>query len=376
MEYYANILGNLLFSSTNPFRFSESPKLWQPISSLFQHQIQNNTELQTGNRTHQHFRQMRSGLFGRTPLRFQDGTVISPIRRCILNGICYGNGEAELLDSQKFCGSFRVKCASGHRKIVLRFHDGTVIFSHSPMHFEWNMLWEWRSGTVGFAAHSVWNVEVGRGIYHDGAVIFSQSLIQSDGMCLEKRNWWVLRVVWWIPCEICECEAEYTAPVPVWKCHLLQISDAFWTEFVNGMEKRNCRILTIWRRIPCERCKWAAEYSGGLRLCGGSSKSHDLLCCICGKEGRKIVTGGTESAFPISFCLHRLRKEGAMGILLDEPKYPVIDRAPSAGTTISNFNLADWLRVTAITSASIPVGYLAGTITSCVSVSPLVFWSL
>jgi hypothetical protein len=27
MEYYANILGNLLFSSTNPFRFSESPKL-------------------------------------------------------------------------------------------------------------------------------------------------------------------------------------------------------------------------------------------------------------------------------------------------------------------------------------------------------------
>ncbi len=85
------------------------------------------------------------------------------------------------------------------------------------------------------------------------------------------------------------------------------------------------------------------------------------------------MTGGTESAFRISFCLHRLRKEGAMGILLDEPKYPVIDRAPSAGTTISNFNLADWLRVTAITSASIPVGYLAGAITSCVSVFPLVF---
>ncbi|CAN5959020.1 unnamed protein product [Sphagnum jensenii] len=159
---------------------------------------------------------MRSGLFGRTPLPFQDGTIISPIRRCILNGICYGNGEAELLDSYKFCGSFRVKCASGHRNgtggfsqfcggfhvkyasvkrnILRRFHYGSVIFSNSPMHFEQNSLM--------------------------------------------------------------------------------------------GMEKRNCRILTVSRRIPCERCKWAAEYSGGLRLCGGSSKSHDLLCCICGKEGR------------------------------------------------------------------------------------------
>ncbi len=54
-----------------------------------------------------------------------------------------------------------------------------------------------------------------------------------------------------------------------------------------------------------------------------------------------------------------------MGILLDEPKFPVIERAPSAATTISNFNLTDWLRVTAVTSASIPVGYLAGAIRNC-----------
>jgi hypothetical protein len=243
------------------------------------------------------------------------------------------------------------------------------------------MLWVWRSGTVRFSQ--------------------------------------VLRL---IPCEMCKWAPEDSAPVPRWNCHFLPFSDAFWMEYVMGMEKRNCRfcgtfcvkcgsgqgnipvrfhdgavifsnspmhfeqnslmgmekrncrILTVSRRIPCERCKWAAEYSGGLRLCGGSSKSHDLLCCICGKEGRLWREG--QSAFPISFCLHRLRKEGAMGILLDEPKYPVIDRAPSAGTTISNFNLADWLRVTAITSASIPVGYLAGAITSCVSVSPPVFWSL
>jgi hypothetical protein len=60
-----------------------------------------------------------------------------------------------------------------------------------------------------------------------------------------------------------------------------------------------------------------------------------------------------------------------MGILLDEPKFPVIERAPSAATTISNFNLTDWLRVTAVTSASIPVGYLAGAIRNCLPLFPL-----
>ncbi|KAL2610379.1 hypothetical protein R1flu_028952 [Riccia fluitans] len=49
-----------------------------------------------------------------------------------------------------------------------------------------------------------------------------------------------------------------------------------------------------------------------------------------------------------------------MGIFLDEPKFPVIDRSPSAGTTVSNFNFSDYLKITAITAGSLPVGYLAG----------------
>lgn len=49
-----------------------------------------------------------------------------------------------------------------------------------------------------------------------------------------------------------------------------------------------------------------------------------------------------------------------MGILLDEPKYPVIDRNPSAGTTVGNFNFSDYLKITALTAGSLPVGYLAG----------------
>ncbi|CAM6058198.1 unnamed protein product [Sphagnum tenellum] len=129
---------------------------------------------------------MRSGLFGRTPLRFQDVTIISPTRRCILNGICYGNGEAELLDSHKFCGSFRVKCARGNRKIVLRFHDGTVIFSYSPMHFEWNVM-GMDKRNCRFCGTFCVKCGSGQGNipvqFHDGAVIFSQSLIQSDGIC-------------------------------------------------------------------------------------------------------------------------------------------------------------------------------------------------
>ncbi|BBN19587.1 hypothetical protein MPTK1_8g11910 [Marchantia polymorpha subsp. ruderalis] len=49
-----------------------------------------------------------------------------------------------------------------------------------------------------------------------------------------------------------------------------------------------------------------------------------------------------------------------MGIFLDEPKFPVIDRSPSAGTTVGNFNFSDYLKITAITAGSLPVGYLAG----------------
>eukprot|EP00249_Psilotum_nudum_P007340 c20487_g1_i1 orf=46-339(+) len=49
-----------------------------------------------------------------------------------------------------------------------------------------------------------------------------------------------------------------------------------------------------------------------------------------------------------------------MGIFFEEPKYPVIDRNPSPSTTIANFNLTDYLRITTFTAASFPFGYLAG----------------
>jgi hypothetical protein len=49
-----------------------------------------------------------------------------------------------------------------------------------------------------------------------------------------------------------------------------------------------------------------------------------------------------------------------MGIFLDEPKFPVIERNPSAGSTVSNFSFGDYMRITAFTATSLPVGYLAG----------------
>ncbi len=232
MEYYASILGNLLFSSTNPFCFSESPKLWQPISSLFQHQIQNNAELQTGNRTHQHLRQMRSGLFGRTPLRFQDGTVISPIRRCILNGICYGNGEAELLDSHKFCGLFRVKCASGHRKIVLPV-------PRRNCHF----------------------------------LPFSDAFWMEYVMGMQKRN-----------CRFCgtfcvKC-GDGQGNIPWWSCHLLPISDPiWWNMWWNGeaelVGSHSCVVDSMWNMQV-----WSGIYCSGSSM--EVSSSPNLRCILNG----------------------------------------------------------------------------------------------
>ncbi|KAG0578029.1 hypothetical protein M758_5G192200 [Ceratodon purpureus] len=49
-----------------------------------------------------------------------------------------------------------------------------------------------------------------------------------------------------------------------------------------------------------------------------------------------------------------------MGIFLDEPKYPVIERNPTAASTISNFNFSDYVRISAMTGVSLPVGFLAG----------------
>ncbi|KAJ7538878.1 hypothetical protein O6H91_11G067100 [Diphasiastrum complanatum] len=49
-----------------------------------------------------------------------------------------------------------------------------------------------------------------------------------------------------------------------------------------------------------------------------------------------------------------------MGIILDEPKHPVIDANPSFGKTVSNFSMLDYLKITTITGVSLPFGYLAG----------------
>ncbi|KAL4436093.1 hypothetical protein ABPG77_005541 [Micractinium sp. CCAP 211/92] len=49
-----------------------------------------------------------------------------------------------------------------------------------------------------------------------------------------------------------------------------------------------------------------------------------------------------------------------MGKVLDEPKYAVVDPAPSASKIVSNFNANDWMIFGGMTAASFPLGYLAG----------------
>lgn len=58
---------------------------------------------------------------------------------------------------------------------------------------------------------------------------------------------------------------------------------------------------------------------------------------------------------------------GEMGVLLDEPKYPVIDRCPSAGTTLSNFNFSDYLKITALTAGSLPVAHDSSVTHDCLN---------
>ncbi|CAI7830643.1 unnamed protein product [Closterium sp. NIES-54] len=48
-----------------------------------------------------------------------------------------------------------------------------------------------------------------------------------------------------------------------------------------------------------------------------------------------------------------------MGIFLDEPKFPVIDRTPSFGRTVGNFTFSDYKNVATFTAVSLPFGYLA-----------------
>ena len=49
-----------------------------------------------------------------------------------------------------------------------------------------------------------------------------------------------------------------------------------------------------------------------------------------------------------------------MGIILDEPKYPVIDSAPSVPKTVTNFAFSDYRAITLFTAAALPFGYIAG----------------
>eukprot|EP01018_Ginkgo_biloba_P028482 Gb_35722 [translate_table: standard] len=46
--------------------------------------------------------------------------------------------------------------------------------------------------------------------------------------------------------------------------------------------------------------------------------------------------------------------------MLAKPQFPVIDKNPPFTKAVANFSLLDYLRMTTITSVSIPVGYLAG----------------
>lgn len=49
-----------------------------------------------------------------------------------------------------------------------------------------------------------------------------------------------------------------------------------------------------------------------------------------------------------------------MGIILNQPRYPVIDPNPSFIETVSNLNLDDLVKVTTAASGSTAFGYLAG----------------
>ncbi|PRW60584.1 NADH-ubiquinone oxidoreductase kDa subunit-like [Chlorella sorokiniana] len=49
-----------------------------------------------------------------------------------------------------------------------------------------------------------------------------------------------------------------------------------------------------------------------------------------------------------------------MGKILDEPKWPVVDAAPSFSKTVGNFSLDDWGLAAGVAAVSAPLGYLAG----------------
>mmetsp|Transcript_4176 Transcript_4176/g.7196 ORF Transcript_4176/g.7196 Transcript_4176/m.7196 type:complete len:90 (+) Transcript_4176:63-332(+) len=45
-----------------------------------------------------------------------------------------------------------------------------------------------------------------------------------------------------------------------------------------------------------------------------------------------------------------------MGVILEEPKYKVIDPSPSVTTTVANFNFVDLLKASAFVASAVAVG--------------------
>lgn len=50
-----------------------------------------------------------------------------------------------------------------------------------------------------------------------------------------------------------------------------------------------------------------------------------------------------------------------MGVIFDEPKYPVIDKAPGFLKTVGNFTLSDYITFLATTGFCAPFGYFVGS---------------
>jgi len=49
-----------------------------------------------------------------------------------------------------------------------------------------------------------------------------------------------------------------------------------------------------------------------------------------------------------------------MGVIFDEPRYPVLDKAPGFWKTASNFSLSDYEIWAGVTAISYPFGYVSG----------------
>lgn len=50
-----------------------------------------------------------------------------------------------------------------------------------------------------------------------------------------------------------------------------------------------------------------------------------------------------------------------MGVIFDEPKYPVIDKAPGFLKTVGNFSMSDYTTFLGTTAVCAPFGYLVGS---------------